>query len=118
MPLQEEEKYGSPTPLVFIFPLFSSVLPSFVPFFAVCHTEVSVLVQVVRTFSVYHWKKDQPYNERHKKTTKVSKLLHIHSSLKWLLQDTPEILEEQLATLSTHLQVGCTKNSTHGLLRS
>jgi hypothetical protein len=59
MPLQEEdeeeEKYGSPTPLVFIFPLFNS----FHPFFAVCHTEDSVLVQVVRTFSIYHWKKDQ-----------------------------------------------------------
>jgi hypothetical protein len=48
-------KDGSPTPLVFILPPFNSVLP----FFAVCHTEVSVLVQVVRTFSIYLWKKDQ-----------------------------------------------------------
>jgi hypothetical protein len=45
-------------------------------------------------------------------------LLHIYSVLKWALLGTSEILGEQMAYLTTHLQVGCTNNSTHDLTRT
>jgi len=64
MPLQEE-MYGSPTPLVFIFPLFNSFLPSFLRSLSYRSFLFSAVRTYIRHLPLEEGSARYPCNERH-----------------------------------------------------